>query len=70
MFQNLKTKAAAIVAAPALFVAGAANAALPEGVTTAITSAGTDLVTAAGAVITAMVAFWGLRKIGQKMGWM
>lgn len=68
MIENLKTKAA-VVAAPVLLAAGAANAALPEGVTTAISSAGTDLVTAASAVIVAMVAFWGLRKIGQKMGW-
>ncbi len=46
-----------------------ANAALPEGVTTAITAAGTDLGTAATAIIVAMIAFWGLRKLGQKMGW-
>jgi len=51
-------------------VAGAANAALPEAASTAITTAGTDLLTAIGAVITAMVAVWGLRKLGQKMGWL
>lgn len=46
-----------------------AHAALPEGVTTAITAAGTDLTTAATAIIVAMIAFWGLRKLGSKMGW-
>uniref|UniRef100_A0AAU8BAN9 Capsid protein G8P n=1 Tax=Dulem virus 61 TaxID=3145772 RepID=A0AAU8BAN9_9VIRU len=48
---------------------GTAHAALPANVTTAINDVGTDLATAAGLVITAMVAFWGLRKLGQKMGW-
>lgn len=47
----------------------AAHAAIPAAVTTAIDEAGDDLVTAATAVIVAMVAFWALRKIGSKMGW-
>lgn len=51
-------------------VAAASHAALPEAASTAITTAGTDLLTAIGAVITAMVAVWGLRKLGQKMGWL
>ena len=46
-----------------------AHAALPTGVETAITSAGADMVTAVTAIITAFVAFWGLRKLGQKLGW-
>lgn len=46
-----------------------AHAALPAAVTTAIDTAGADLLTAATAVIVAMVAFWGLRKVGQKLGW-
>lgn len=46
-----------------------AHAALPEAVSTAITSAGADMVTAITAIITAFVAFWGLRKLGAKLGW-
>lgn len=46
-----------------------AHAELPSGVTAAITEAGADLKTAATAVIVAMIAFWALRKVGQKMGW-
>ena len=46
-----------------------AHAALPSAVANAITTVGSDLETAAGMVITAMVAFWGLRKLGAKMGW-
>lgn len=49
--------------------AGAARAELPAGVTAAITAAGSDLTDAATAVIVALVAFWGLRKVGQKLGW-
>ena len=50
--------------------AGVANAAVPAAVTTAIGDAQTDLTTAIGAVIAAMVVVWGLRKLGQKMGWL
>ena len=50
--------------------AGIANAAVPAAVTTAIGDAQTDLTTAIGAVIAAMVVVWGLRKLGQKMGWL
>lgn len=50
-------------------VALPAAAAVPEGVTTAITGAGTDMTTVATAVIIALVAFWALKKIGTKMGW-
>lgn len=56
-------------AGAALVAAGAANAALPAAVTTGITDAGADLATAATAVIVALIAFWALRKVGQKMGW-
>lgn len=52
----------------AAITAGNAYAALPAEVTTAITDAGTDLKTAAVAVIGAMAAFWGLRIIGTKLG--
>ncbi|TAH12286.1 MAG: hypothetical protein EAZ11_06660 [Curvibacter sp.] len=50
--------------------AGAAHAAVPAAVTTAIGEAQADLTTAIGAVIAAMVVVWGLRKLGQKMGWL
>lgn len=46
-----------------------AHAALPAGVTTAITDAGADMVTAVTAIIVAFVAFWGLKKLGSKLGW-
>lgn len=66
-----KAVALRLAAIPAVVLAtsGAAHAALPESVTTAITAAGGDLTTAATAIIVAMVAFWGLRKLGSKMGW-
>lgn len=51
--------------APAAF----AQAALPTGVAAAITEAGEMLVLGATAVIVAMVAFWGVKKLGTKMGW-
>lgn len=52
-------------AAPAVF----AQAALPTGVAAAITEAGEVLVLGATAVIVAMIAFWGVKKLGTKMGW-
>ena len=51
-------------------VAVSAHAELPAAATAAITAAGGDMLTALGAIITAMVAVWGLRKLGTKMGWM
>ena len=52
-----------------LLLAGvSAHAALPPAVTDAITEAGTDLVTAATAVIVAIAAFWGLKTVGKKIG--
>lgn len=48
--------------------AGAARAALPTGVESAITTAGTDLVTAGTAVVVAMIGFWAIRKVGTKLG--
>lgn len=46
-----------------------AHAALPAGVETAIADAGADMVTAVTAIITAFVAFWGLKKLASKFGW-
>lgn len=62
---------AARLAAPVLLLGTAsAHAALPEAVTTAITGAGDDLKAAVIAIISAFIVFWGLRKLGQKMGWL
>lgn len=55
---------------PLALGAAAANAEVPAAVTTAITGAGADMVTTVTAVIVAFVAFWGLRKLGQKFGWL
>lgn len=68
MKKYLATMFAAFLSVLALF-APVAHAEVPAAVTTAITAAGTDLTTVATAVIVAMVAFWGLRKVGQKLGW-
>lgn len=46
-----------------------AHAALPAAVTTAIDTAGADMVAAITAIIVAFVAFWGLKKLGGKLGW-
>jgi Inovirus Coat protein B len=46
-----------------------AHAALPAEVTTAITTAGADMVAAITAIIIAFVAFWGLKKLASKFGW-
>ena len=69
MFQKLKSKAVALVAVPLTTLSVSAYAALPAGVTEAINSVGTDLETAATAILTAMIGFWSLRKLGSKMGW-
>lgn len=60
----------AAVPAGALVLVGQVHAAVPEEVTAAVDGAKTDLLTAIGAVIAAMVAVWGLRKLGSKMGWL
>lgn len=67
-----KSIALRLAAVPAFVAAsaGSAFAAVPAAATTAITEAGTDMLTAVGAVITAMVAVWGLKKLGSKMGWL
>lgn len=56
-------------AGAALILASQAHAELPAPVTTAITATGADLVAAITAVIVAIIAFWGLKKLGSKMGW-
>lgn len=69
MFQKLKSKAVALVAVPLTTLSVSAYAALPDGVNTAISSVGTDLETAASLILSAMIGFWALRKLGTKMGW-
>ena len=46
-----------------------AFAAVPPEVLTGITTAGANLALVATAIIVALIAFWGLRKLAQKMGW-
>lgn len=43
--------------------------ALPAEISNRVEDLGVDLVLAGGAVMLAIVAFWALRKLGQKMGW-
>lgn len=60
-----------LVAVPAFVLAtgGAAHAALPEGVSTAITTYQTDAVAAIGLIMGAGVIIWGLMKLASKLGW-
>lgn len=46
-----------------------AHAALPEGTQAEIDKYKEDAVLAIGAVLAAGVAIWGLKKLGQKLGW-
>lgn len=66
-----KITALRLAAVPAAVLAsmGSAHAALPTEVTTAITTAGADMVAAVTAIIIAFVAFWGLKKLASKFGW-
>ncbi|MBS3960952.1 MAG: hypothetical protein KGZ61_03825 [Sandarakinorhabdus sp.] len=66
----LSSKLAQIMAFLALSLGmSPAFAALPVEVTAGITTAGANLALAATAIIVALIAFWGLRKLAQKMGW-
>lgn len=56
------------VAVTGTTVAVSAHAALPTEVTDAIDTAGADLLATATAILSMMVGFWGVRKVGQKMG--
>lgn len=67
--KNIVATRLAAITAFVLAIAGEANAALPSGVDTAITAAQTDMLTAIGLVIGAMVAVWGLLKLASKLGW-
>lgn len=59
----------AVVQAAALGAAGAAHAALPTEVSTAIATYQTDALSAIGLVMAAGVTIWGLMKLASKMGW-
>lgn len=67
-----RTAARRAIAAAATAVAGfagSAHAALPTVITEKLAEAGTDLETAAGALIATMLGFWALRTVGKKLGW-
>lgn len=70
MFKNQLKNAAAAVAALALTAGTAVHAALPAGAETAIEQYETDSVQAFGLLITAGIAIFAVRKLGQKMGWL
>jgi hypothetical protein len=53
-----------------MVLASKVHAALPAGAEAAITGYQTDVTTAIGLVIAAGIAIFGLRKLGQKMGWL
>jgi len=72
----LSNKIAKFIALPVValgttsaFAQVAAPAGLPPEVTAGITQAGANLALAATSIIIALIAFWGLRKLAQKMGW-
>ena len=48
---------------------GAAHAALPASVSTAITDYQADATTAIGLIMAAGVVIWGLMKLASKLGW-
>lgn len=48
---------------------GAAHAALPTGVSDAITTYQTDATAAIGLIMAAGVVIWGLMKLASKLGW-
>jgi len=70
MLKKIVSLVALAVAFVLSLFAAPAMAEVPAAVTTAITGTGTDLVTVITAVIVAFVAFWGLKKLASKMGWM
>lgn len=49
---------------------GTAHAALPEGAAAAITTYETDVVAVFALLISAGIAIFAIRKLGQKMGWL
>ncbi|MCS4509291.1 major capsid protein [Xylophilus ampelinus] len=68
MFASSRSRIAAIAAAP-LALVGTAQAAVPAGVTTAMTDLQTDGLAIVSAIMGAMIAIWGLKKLASKFGW-
>ncbi|WP_137894025.1 hypothetical protein [Ramlibacter sp. 2FC] len=66
-----KSVALRLASIPAAVLAsmGSAHAALDTAVTTAVTAATDDMKSAVLLIIGGMVVFWGLKKLGTKMGW-
>lgn len=69
MFKNRVNALRSLVASGAVVVGASAHAALPEGVSDAITTYQTDALAAIGLVMAAGVAIWGLNKLASKLGW-
>jgi hypothetical protein len=69
-FSLESTALATVLAAVLLSMGTAAQAALPDGAATAITTYQTDVVTVFGLLIAAGIAIFAVRKLGQKMGWL
>lgn len=66
--QNAIRRASQALVLTGAGLAGAAHAALPAGIESAIGGAGADLVTAGTAVVVAMIGFWAIKKVGTKLG--
>ncbi|MFD2755178.1 major capsid protein [Comamonas terrae] len=69
MFKKIASRIAAASAVLAV-TAGQAMAELPTEVSGAVTTYKTDATSAIGMVMGAGVVIWGLKKLGQKMGWL
>ncbi|MFT4241444.1 MAG: major capsid protein [Acidovorax sp.] len=67
----MMTKISKIAAVPALALASVMNAhaELPASVATTISEYKDDSLEALGLIIAAGIAIWGLRKLGQRFGW-
>lgn len=69
MFKSFNAVKAVFVTS-VLAVASQAHAALPDGAAAAISTMGTDVVSAIGLVIAAGIAIYAVKKLGSKMGWL
>ena len=69
MFKSFNAVKAALITS-VLAVASQAHAALPAGAEAAISTMGTDVVSAIGLVIAAGIAIYAVKKLGSKMGWL
>lgn len=66
---KIKLALATLFAFILTMLSATAHATVDSAITTAISSASGDLTTIGTAIIVAMVAFWGVKAIGRKMGW-